>query len=286
MTADSRFTISLALGVVLVAGPATAGEITQRSFHSASLGREYRYSLYLPDGYAEDGARHPVLYLLHGAVGDENDWPEGGDVRSTADRLMAAGEIPPLVIVMPGHSLSWWVDGNHEPASTVVREELIPHIDATLRTIARRDGRLLGGLSAGGFGTVNLALSYPQLFAAAAAFSPAVYQPLPAETSGARRAPQFSREGVFDPDTWQRLNYESRLERYEAGETVVPFYLVSGDHDELGIALHTARLFERLRAHQPGRVELRIVDGGHDWPVWRETLPDALRYLCRFVNGP
>jgi enterochelin esterase-like enzyme len=271
---------------VCVAGIATtglAGEISQSSFESTLLGREYRYTVYLPDGYEEGEVRYPVLYLLHGASADEHEWAEGGDVRPTADRLITAGEIPPLIVVMPGHRDGWWVDGNHEPASSVVHEELIPHIDATLRTIAHRGGRLLGGLSAGGYGAVNLALSHPELFAAAAAFSPAVYEPLPPETSGSRRTPQFTREGAFDPETWRRLNYPPRLERYSAGHLVVPFYLMSGDDDAFGIADHTFTLFQRLRANQPEAVELRIVDGGHDWPVWRAALPDALRYLCRFV---
>ena len=108
--------------------------------------------------------------------------------------------------------------------------------------------------------------------------------PLPPETSGARRTPQFSRDGAFDPETWRALNYGPRLDRYIAGGIVVPFYLLSGEHDELGIALHTARLFERLRSHQPESAELHIVDGGHEWAVWREALPDALRFLCRFVS--
>jgi enterochelin esterase-like enzyme len=283
MAGSRRYLVAVVL-LATWAATTNAGEITRRGFESALLGREYRYSLYLPDGYERSEARYPVLYLLHGAAADEREWPAGGDVRATADRLVAAGEIPPLIIVMPGHRNSWWVDGNHEPAASVVREELIPHIDATLRTIARREGRLLGGLSAGGYGTVNLALSHPELFAAAAAFSPAVYEPLPPETSGSRRTSQFAREGTFDPETWRRLNYPSRLERYFAGETVVPFYLMSGDHDAYGIALQTARLFERLRQHQPDAVELRIVDGGHYWGVWREALPDALRYLCRFLK--
>ena len=276
--------LALTVALVLVAGATHAGEITRRSFDSARLGRPYRYNLYLPDGYAAARGRYPVLYLLHGAAEDENAWAQQGGVRQAADRLIAAGEIPPLVVVMPGHRFGWWIDGNHEPASTVLREELIPHVDANLRTIVGREGRLLCGLSAGGYGAVNLGLDHPRLFAAAAALSPAVYVPLPPETSGARRAPQFLRGGVFDPGTWRRLNYPPRLERYAAGDLVVPFYLLSGDHDELGIARHTRILFERLRSHQPRSVELRIVDGGHDWTVWRAALPDALRYLCRFVE--
>jgi enterochelin esterase-like enzyme len=275
----------LGLSLALAATAAHAGEITRHGFESTLLGREYHYTLYLPDGYEGGEVRYPVLYLLHGASADEHEWPESGDVRATADRLIATGEIPPLIIVMPGHRDGWWVDGNHEPASSVMREELIPHIDATLRTLARREGRLLGGLSAGGYGTVNLALSHPELFAAAAAFSPAVYVPLPPETSGSRKTPQFSREGTFDPETWRRLNYPPRLQRYAAGDLVVPFYLMSGDDDAFGIADHTFTLFQLLRAHQPGAVELRIVDGGHDWPVWRAALPDALRYLRRHLGG-
>ena len=73
------------------------------------------------------------------------------------------------------------------------------------------------------------------------------------------------------------------FEGYFAGDVVVPLYLMSGDDDALGIARHTFTLFERLQPHQPGAVELRIVDGGHDWSVWRLALPDTLRFLCRFL---
>jgi enterochelin esterase-like enzyme len=247
-------------------------------------GREYAYTLYLPDGYDRGDQRYPVLYLLHGASGNEGSWPGGGNVRATVDRLVGDGEIPPLLVVMPGHHNGWWVDGHHEPAATAVREELLPHVDSTLRTLPGREGRLIGGLSAGGYGAVNLALDHPHLFAAAAALSPAVYTPLPPERSGSRRNLQFARDGVFDPDTWRRLNYPPRLERYAAGRLRVPFFLLTGRDDELGIAAHTRTLFDRLSPHQPEAVELRIVDGGHGWAVWRAALPDALRYLCRFVT--
>jgi len=276
------FAVFLA-GVVLAGGTAAAGEIVHRSFDSEVLGREYRYSVYFPDDYEADEVRYPVLYLLHGASGNESSWPGGGNVRATVDRLVAAGEIPPLLVVMPGHSNGWWVDGHDVPAATVIREELLPHVDSTLRTIPHREGRFIGGLSAGGYGAVNLALDHPYLFAAAAALSPAVYTPLPPERSGSRRNPQFARDGVFDPDTWRRLNYPLRLERYATGRLRVPFFLLTGRNDELGITAHTQTLFHRLWPHQPGAVELRIVDGGHDWSVWRAALPDALRYLCRFV---
>lgn len=271
-------------GVSALAVSAGAGEIVAASFDSPTLGREYRYSVYLPGGYHEGQGRYPVLYLLHGAVGSEKDWPGGGGIASLVDGLVTAGDIPPLLVVMPGHSGSWWIDGEREAASTVLRQELIPHVDRTLRTVAAREGRLVGGVSAGGYGAANLALSHPELFAGAATLSPAVYVPLPPRTSGARQTPQFQVNGAFEPATWRALSYTARLPGYKAQQRVVPFYIVSGDHDVLGIAAHAATLFESLRSIQPDAVELRIVDGGHDWGVWRRTLPDALRYLCSFLG--
>jgi enterochelin esterase-like enzyme len=66
----------------------------------------------------------------------------------------------------------------------------------------------------------------------------------------------------------------------------VPMYIVSGDHDALGIAAESVRLYDTLRARQPDAVELRVVDGGHEWSVWHATFPDALRYMSRYVSPP
>ena len=61
----------------------------------------------------------------------------------------------------------------------------------------------------------------------------------------------------------------------------MPFYLVSGATDNLGIALETTVLFNALRDRQPELTRLNIVEGGHDWRVWAPALDDALRYLFR-----
>ncbi|CAN0606054.1 unnamed protein product, partial [Ectocarpus sp. 12 AP-2014] len=143
----------------------------------------------------------------------------------------------------------------------------------------------IGGISAGEFGTVNLAMKHPELFAAAMAFSPASYQGLPPEGSTAWTHPTFQNAaGEFDPELWYRLNYEALIEDYMAGEYVVPFYINSGDHDGLDIAYHAAVLFQRLREHQVDQVEYRVIDGGHEWPVWIETLPEALVFAFQYAE--
>jgi enterochelin esterase-like enzyme len=280
----SRFL--LASCTLTLCGQSLAGTITHHTFESEVLGRQYAYNVYLPDDYAAGKLSYPVLYLLHGSSGSENDWPGKGDVRSTVDRLVRKGGIAPPIIIMPG-SKSWWADGYNEDAKTAFFIDLIPHVEKTYRTIPERSGRLIAGLSAGGWGAVNFVLEYPDKFAAAAALSPAVYVPSPPATSSALRHPAFvNSDGKFDGELWRRLNYPQHIESYKDQELVVPLYINSGDHDIFDIAYHAAVLYQSLREHQPDRVEFRVVDGGHDWEVWANTLPEALTYIFRFSSRP
>ena len=66
---------------------------------------------------------------------------------------------------------------------------------------------------------------------------------------------------------------------------IVPLYINSGDHDTFSIAFHAATLFERLRLHQPDAIELRIVNGDHEWMVWRDTLADVLQFMTVHIIG-
>ena len=269
------------LGVVaLVASElASAGQVSTDQFNSTTLKRPYPYTMYWPDAPPQDGASYPVIYLLHGSLGSEQDWLAKGGLEATADRLIAEGQIPPVIVVMPG-SKSWWLDGYNEAAETALLKDLIPHIEATLPVSKRREKRFVAGLSAGGYGATRLALLHPELFGAAAALSPAVYDPIPPEHSSAYQHPAFlDASGEFDLALWGKSNYPSYWDSYIAQSAIVPFYITSGDHDEFDIARHAAILFTRLRRHQPDAVELRIVDGGHDWNVWSNTLPDTLIFL-------
>jgi enterochelin esterase-like enzyme len=280
------FAFCLITFVFIAVQVANAGEITLRSMESKALSASYPYTIYLPDGYESGILSYPVLYLLHGNGGNENNWIVKGHIRPTADTLIEEGQIPPIIIVMPGHGTSWWVDGNKEPAETVLIKELIPYIDANFRTIEARDGRMIAGLSAGGYGTVNAVFKYPELFASCAALSPAVYVPVPPSHSSANRVPPFQKDGKFDPESWERLNYPANWEAYKAKEIVVPMYINTGDHDTFSIAYHAALLFQKLFEYQPKMVEYRVIDGDHEWRIWRDTIGDALKYMTAFVSQP
>ncbi|EPC01566.1 hypothetical protein L861_16980 [Litchfieldella anticariensis FP35 = DSM 16096] len=278
--------VAMLMFTLLGAGTATAGQVSHHSFHSETLGRDYPYTLYLPDGYAVSNQSYPVVYLLHGSFGSDRDWVKRGRLKQIADRLIGKGRIPPAVIVMP-RSRSWWVDGHNEQARTAFFEDLIPHIENNWHVVPEREWRTIGGLSAGGFGAINFILERPDLFVAAAALSPAAYAPLPPRSSSAWRHPAFQApEGRFDTELWQRVNYTAHLDSYKAQERVVPLYLSAGSRDVHDAAEYADFLYRILEQHQPGQVSLEVLRGGHSWRVWRASLPSVLEFLFQYAQGP
>ncbi len=254
---------------------------------SATLGRPFPFHVYLPDGYGNGELRYTVLYLLHGAGGDETSWTKSGAIKATADRLIAQGAIPPAIIVMPGCRGCWWVDGKQDKAETAFWRELVPAIQRRYRTVPGRQGRVVAGLSAGGYGAVRFGLRYADRIAAVAALSPAVYANEPPAISSARFQPPFRRpDGSFDDAMWQSQNYSAYMDAYVRQPHRVPFYLVSGDNDAYGIAFETMTLFRKLYEHQPKAAELRIVDGDHSWDIWTRAIDGAMRYVFRFAAKP
>jgi S-formylglutathione hydrolase FrmB len=278
-----RLMAVLALLALAAASTAAAGTIVVREFQSAALGRAWSCNVYLPTGYEASELRYPVLYLLHGNGGDHNDWPKRGRIQATADALIAAGEIPPAIIVMPAAGTSWFVDRKEKMETAVIRD-LIPEVERSFRALGVREGRLIGGLSMGGYGALRFSLKYPEMFAAAALLSPAVYTPEPPEGSSARRAAAFGAP-AFDAALWQSLNYPALWQAYLAKQMPVPMYINSGDDDEFFIESAATELYTLLRRNrQPA--ELRIVDGAHAWPLWESTIGDALRYVFRYAAQP
>jgi enterochelin esterase-like enzyme len=118
--------------------------------------------VWLPPQYFQDReARFPVVYLFHGSPGVPGDWFRGGEAPATARTLARAGH--PAIVVAPRMSHGWLddpecVDGVHEKVESHLLVDVIPDVDATLRTVADRSGRTFGGMSAGGYCALNLGL--------------------------------------------------------------------------------------------------------------------------------
>ncbi|QNN58545.1 esterase family protein [Diaphorobacter ruginosibacter] len=280
----AAFTL-IGLGAAL---PAHASEVRAVEFNSPSLGRNLSYNVYLPTGYeANQNTRYPVMYLLHGNAGNRNDWVVKGKMQGTVDRLVAQGDIPPAIYVMPDANTNWYVDLKEKMESAFFND-LMPHVEKTYRTINTRDGRVIGGLSMGGYGALRYVLKYPEKFQAAALLSPAIYSPEPPTDSSARSVKVFAEpntDGAYSKAVWTQYNYPPLMDAFLKKGVQVPMYINSGDDDEFMIEAEATNLYSQLRrAKQPA--ELRIVNGKHEWMVWESTLGDSLKYVFSTVSRP
>ena len=278
-----------------------ASQVINTSFESETLGRVYQYTVYLPAGYDAAKEAYPVVYLLHGRGDTMSAWL---NVRSTLDRLIADGELPPLIAVLPdmpsNDRASYYIDSAYtghlyraEAVETAFFHDLIPHIDRTYRTLTDRRSRLVGGYSMGGYGAIRYALAHPAAFMGALILSPAVYYPLPPEDSSTREFGAFGSDtALFDDDIYTRLNYPALLETF-SGEYRLNLFIAVGDDEwknpnpadrEHDLDFEAHRFFNHVARVSGIAAEFRVYGGGHDWDVWQPGFAEGMRYLANSLS--
>jgi enterochelin esterase-like enzyme len=226
------------------------GKIDREQLRSRSMGRIETYRIYTPACYSQQtGRRYPVVYLLHGGEHNEEHWDDVG-VDDAADALIAAGHIPPLLIVLPDGGQDFGpLRGSPPPFARYLHDELIPHVDASYRTVADRADRAIGGISYGAAWALLLAARYPDSFGAIGAHSPAI----------------GSFNGIY-PDAQALCANRPRV------------YVDVGDRD--GLRRPAADLHASLdQAGCPN--EFHIFTGRHVESYWNRHLEDYLRFYTR-----
>jgi endo-1,4-beta-xylanase len=138
-----------------------------QTFRSKALGADVSYLVYLPPGYEKGEKRYPVIYWLHGL---------GGNQRAGAslfvphvEAAVRKGWLPPAIVVcVNGMVNGFYCDwaGGKRPLESVIVKDLVPHVDKTYRTLARREARVIQGYSMGGYGAAHLGFKYPEVFGA------------------------------------------------------------------------------------------------------------------------
>jgi enterochelin esterase-like enzyme len=135
------------------------------TFQSKLAGGQVSYLVYLPSTYeSEPAQRYASVYWLHGLNGDQRAGVAFVEQLAAATR---AGKAPAMIVVLVnGMRDSFYCDSKDGkwPIESVIVKELIPHIDQTYRTIARREMRAVEGYSMGGYGAAHLGFKYPELF--------------------------------------------------------------------------------------------------------------------------
>ncbi|MFD3717430.1 alpha/beta hydrolase [Streptomyces sp. NPDC058674] len=132
---------------------------------------EQRIRILLPADYAADPAkRYPVLYFLHGASDDP------GNPALAYPALTAAQSM--ITVIPDGGLRGWYADWLDQKTAAGAQnwetfhiKQVIPFIDANLRTLAGKEGRAVAGISMGGFGALHYAQRHPGLFSQVATFS-------------------------------------------------------------------------------------------------------------------
>ena len=169
------------------------GTVSHPWYHSEILGMDRRLTVYTPYGYeANPKKKYPVLYLLHGAGGDEEAWTSMGRTAQILDNLIEKGLAEPMIVVMPNGNanqaaartlgipekqmqMRWDRDALAKMSEAerdllmngYVRSlctEIVPFIEKTFRAIPKPASRAIAGLSMGGGHTISASVLYPELF--------------------------------------------------------------------------------------------------------------------------
>ena len=158
----------------------THGTVSHPWYDSKLLGYSRRLTVYTPYGYeANPKKKYPVLYLLHGAGGDEEAWISMGRTAQILDNLIEKGLAEPMIVVMPNGNPGQqaartlgipekqmdWCDPAYQ--NIYVRslcEEIVPFIEKNFRAVAKPASRAIAGLSMGGGHTISASVLYPEMF--------------------------------------------------------------------------------------------------------------------------
>jgi len=154
------------------------GKVELVEYDSKTVGNKRKTLVYTPPGYSAD-TRYPVLYLLHGIGGDEQEWHHNGHPEVILDNLLADKKAVPMIVVLPNGRAQPYdrADAGMGAAPAFAKFEqdllndLIPFIEAKYSVKTDRLDRALAGLSMGGGQSLNFGLAHLDTFAWIGGFS-------------------------------------------------------------------------------------------------------------------
>jgi enterochelin esterase-like enzyme len=236
------------------------GKVETVEYDSKTVGAKRKAKVYTPPGYSRD-EKYPVLYLLHGIGGDENEWTRGGAPDVILDNLYADKKAVPMIVVMPNGRASKDVTARSPfnqqgPAFAAFEKDLltdlIPFVEKNYPVKADRESRALAGLSMGGGQSLNFGLNNLDTFTWVGGFS---------------SAPNTKRPADLIKD------------HAEAAKKLRLLYVACGDKDRL---LRTSEGVHNMLVEKKVSHVYRVIPGGqHDFKVWKSDLYHFVQLLFR-----
>ena len=233
---------------------------------------ERRMVVYLPASYYEDTLRrYPVMYLLHGARGNEITWHEYGDAFHRLDSLRRLGLAGDFILVQPdlnnyrddrdykdGRPVPavrafWLLDGE---AETYFHKDILERVDSLYRTVPGKEGRAIAGMSSGALQALYLSASHPDTFDYVGLFSPYTRTTFAA----------WGNKEVYG-NLWRRLDAQFRT-------PPAMFAIYIGKTD---IFYPHIKAFERRLSRKGYPHRFVTAEGGHEWCNWTDFLEDFYR---------
>ncbi len=241
------------------------GTIAKRWYDSPGLGMDRRITIYTPPGYESSNEKYPVLYLLHGAGGDEEAWISLGRSAQILDNLIAQGKAQPMIMVMPNGNViqdaapGEGSKGFYKPQFMIEKTmdgtyeanfmDIVKFVESNYRVKADEAHRAIAGLSMGGFHSYHISRYYPNMFDYVGLFSAAL---MPREDATGK---------VYkDIDGTLKKQMENGYKLYWIGIGKEDF-------------LYKANQEYRQKLDSMGmKYTYMETDGGHIWKNWRVYL--------------
>ena len=240
--------------------------------NSEALNKMTSAMVILPEGKP---GPFPVFYLLHGLSDDHTVWTRRTSIERYIEHL-------PLIVVMPNGERGFYTDAKSNSKAafeTYLIRDLIGFVDNTFQTISNRSGRVIGGLSMGGYGAIKIALKHPDLFCAAVSHSGAL---------------GFASRSFSKDDEWGREWIPVFGENPQGGSEDIFALVERADRNTLPALRIDCGVDDRLiednrRFHQHLEklgipYEYQEFPGGHNWAYWDERVQEAIAFFTGILG--
>jgi enterochelin esterase-like enzyme len=228
-------------------------------------------NILLPADY-NSNSKYPVLYLLHGIGGDENEWKNVNPQNIIAN-LVAEKAASKMIIVLPNVRARYNDGGNPPDIFSLghfeafdhfiddLKNNLIPYINNHFSILEGREHTAIAGLSMGGRESLYIGITMPDTFGYIGAFSPAY--------------------GIFrytnNHVTEQGLFQKEAFHIAESYHTVL--LIMTGLQDE--IVHHEPERYHQVLSENGTNHLFYTIKGGHDFDVWSKCLYAFLKMIFR-----